>query len=456
MSLTATAKLTSKATAEGQSKRTALRVESKPAARQTADTEEATAERTREASPYTHNFGVVPLYPGRQPYIQPKLTVNKPGDKYEQEADSMADKVMRMAEPSAGEVLTGRVGDVVQRKCDACEDEDKDKTPVMRKEEGPSDDAGEQAVMRKEESSADTDEDDGGDGEVMRKEDESADTDDDDAADGEVMRKEEGSADSDDDDTGDDDVMRKEEDPNTNAKNDDSDDDQVMREAGKPAAEPQVAGFWQSSLNSSKSGGAPLPAGTKTFMEGAFQTDFSSVRIHTDSRAAEMSKGIQARAFTHGNDIYFNTGQFTPENAEGKRLLAHELTHVVQQQSGVATSLLQRKMSNDGIGGGAAVLNAPAMPAVAAPTTPGNAGAASAQPTAKQTPGTPAGGAGKGTPGGEKGKDVKPVEKDKDKTAGPAKADTSSTTAYLASLQRQQPIEFVNSIKNADADVNKM
>src|ERR1700712_947542 len=98
MSLTATAKLTSKATAEGQAKRTALRVESKPPAKQTADTEEATAEKTREASPYTHNFGVVPLYPGRQPFVQPKLTVNKPGDKYEQEADSMADKVMRMAE----------------------------------------------------------------------------------------------------------------------------------------------------------------------------------------------------------------------------------------------------------------------------------------------------------------------------------------------------------------------
>ncbi|MCO5947149.1 eCIS core domain-containing protein [Mucilaginibacter flavidus] len=484
MSLTATAKLTSKATAEGQSKRTALRVESKPPAKQTADTEEATAERTREASPYTHNFGVVPLYPGRQPFVQPKLTVNKPGDKYEQEADSMADKVMRMAEPSAGEVLTGNISDVVQRKCDACEDEDKDKTPVMRKEEGAVDDSDEQAVMRKKESAADTDEEDGGeDGEVMRKEEDSADTDEEDGGeDGEVMRKEEDSADTDEDDGGqdgevmrkddesadtgeddggdDDEVMRKEEDPNTNAKNDEVDEEQVMREAGKSAAEPQAAGSWQSSLNSSKSGGAPLPVGTKRFMESAFQTDFSSVRVHTDSRAAEMSKGIQARAFTHGSDIYFNTGQFTPENAEGKRLLAHELTHVLQQQNGVAPSLLQRKMSNGGVGGGAAVQVAPAMaaPAVAAPTAaPGGPGAVSAPPSAKQSPGaTPGGSAAKGAPGGEKGKEVKPVEKDKDKSAEAPKADTSSTTAYLASLQHQQPTDFISSMKSADADVNQI
>ncbi len=501
MSLTATAKLTSKATAEGQAKRTALRVESKPPAKQTVETDEATAERTREASPYTHNFGVVPLYPGRQPFVQPKLSVNKPGDKYEQEADSMADNVMRMAEPSAGEVLTGNISDVVQRKCDACEDEDKDKAPVMRKEEGTVDDLGEQKVMRKEESTADTDEDDGGDdgdvmrkeedsadadeddggddGEVMRKEDGSADTDEDDSGgDGEVMRKEDGSADTDEDDgggdegevmrkeedsadtedddnEGDDDVMRKEEDPNTNAKNDEGDKEQVMREAGKPAAEPQAAGSWQSSLNSSKSGGAPLPVGTKRFMESAFQTDFSSVRVHTDSRAAEMSKGIQARAFTHGSDIYFNTGQFTPENAEGKRLLAHELTHVLQQQNGVATSLLQRKMNN-GVDGGAAATSAPAMPAIAAPAAPVNTGAATASPTAKQAPGaTPAGG-GKSAPGGEKGKEVKPVEKDKDKPAEAPKADTSGTSAYLASLQHQQPTDFINSMKSADADVNQI
>jgi len=504
MSLTATAKLTSKATAEGQSKRTALRVESKPPAKQTADTEEATAERKRESSPYIHNFGVVPLYPGRQPFVQPKLTVNKPGDKYEQEADSMADKVMRMAEPSAGEVLTGNISDVVQRKCDACEDEDKDKTPVMRKEQDVVDDPGEQVVMRKEESAADTDEDDGGedgdvmrkeegstgtdeddggedgdvmrkeeesadideddggeDGVVMRKEEESADSDEDDGGDeGEIMRKEEDSADTDEDDGGDDDVMRKEEDPNTNAKNDDDYEDQVMREAGKPAAEPQAAGAWQSSLNSSKSGGAPLPVGTKRFMESAFQADFSSVRVHTDSRAAEMSKGIQARAFTHGSDIYFNTGQFTPENAEGKRLLAHELTHVLQQQNGVAPSLLQRKMSNGSVGGGTAVPGAPAMaaPAAVAPAAaPGNAGAVSAQPSAKQSPGaTPGGGAAKGAPGNEKGKEVKPVEKDKDKPAEAPKADTSSTTAYLASLQHQQPTDFINSMKSADTDVNQI
>ncbi|MEO6669741.1 MAG: DUF4157 domain-containing protein [Ferruginibacter sp.] len=66
-------------------------------------------------------------------------------------------------------------------------------------------------------------------------------------------------------------------------------------------------------------------------MENAFSTDFSHVRIHTGSTAAEMNKEVNAKAFTYGSDIYFNSNQFSPETNSGKHLLAHELTHVVQQ-----------------------------------------------------------------------------------------------------------------------------
>ena len=77
-------------------------------------------------------------------------------------------------------------------------------------------------------------------------------------------------------------------------------------------------------------GGHAMPEGLRNMMGNGFGHDFSQVRLHTDSQAAEMSSSISARAFTHGNDIYFNRGQFSPNTAEGQRLVAHELTHVVQ------------------------------------------------------------------------------------------------------------------------------
>lgn len=77
-------------------------------------------------------------------------------------------------------------------------------------------------------------------------------------------------------------------------------------------------------------GGQQMPEGLRNMMENDFGRDFSQVRLHTDSEAAEMSSSIHAKAFTHGNDIYFNRGQFSPETSEGQHLVAHELTHVVQ------------------------------------------------------------------------------------------------------------------------------
>jgi hypothetical protein len=68
-----------------------------------------------------------------------------------------------------------------------------------------------------------------------------------------------------------------------------------------------------------------------TEMSRAFHADFSNVNIHTDSEAVGMNRELQAQAFTHRNDIYFNAGKFNPDSADGKRLLAHELTHVLQQ-----------------------------------------------------------------------------------------------------------------------------
>jgi hypothetical protein len=80
--------------------------------------------------------------------------------------------------------------------------------------------------------------------------------------------------------------------------------------------------------------GAPLAEATQRHMEGCFGHSFSAVRIHSDTRAAEAARSVGARAFTVGNRVVFGANQYAPETRAGQRLLAHELTHVVQQDGG--------------------------------------------------------------------------------------------------------------------------
>ena len=97
-----------------------------------------------------------------------------------------------------------------------------------------------------------------------------------------------------------------------------------------------ISSQMESQLQSMQGGGHAMPEGLRVQMEGSFGHDFSNVRLHTDSAAADMSSSINAKAFTHGNDIYFNQGQFQPNTAAGQHLIAHELTHTVQQGGKVA------------------------------------------------------------------------------------------------------------------------
>ncbi|MCW3071232.1 MAG: hypothetical protein JWO44_1122 [Bacteroidetes bacterium] len=91
----------------------------------------------------------------------------------------------------------------------------------------------------------------------------------------------------------------------------------------------------QTKLDSSKGSGTALNDTVKNEMGGKMGADLSSVKIHTDSKAHEMSEGINAKAFTHGQDIYFKQGNYDTNSNEGKELLAHELTHTVQQSGGL-------------------------------------------------------------------------------------------------------------------------
>lgn len=90
--------------------------------------------------------------------------------------------------------------------------------------------------------------------------------------------------------------------------------------------------------------GQPLDAETRTFMEPRFSYDFSGVRVHTDERAAESAWSVNALAYTVGKNVVFGAGQYIPGTMKGKRLLAHELTHVVQQRGIGAESTVQRKL----------------------------------------------------------------------------------------------------------------
>ncbi|WP_353480357.1 DUF4157 domain-containing protein [Haliscomenobacter sp.] len=257
-----------------------------------------------------------------KPVIQTKLTIGQPGDKYEQEADQMADQVVqRLAEnnsqsqdPLAAQGQTGlkiqrkpifesnaepnlqakfissptKSINHIQTKCADCEQEEK-----LQKKEQP----GEEEQLQKKpifESNGEPTET------PIQPKPENVPT----------LQKQCAAC------------AAKEEPP------------KVQRQSDS-ATTPNATSSLESRLSSSRGGGSPLPKKTRTQMEGSFGSDFSGVRVHTDSSAVQMNKELGAQAFTHGSDVYFNAGKYDAGSREGQRLLGHELTHVVQQEGEV-------------------------------------------------------------------------------------------------------------------------
>jgi hypothetical protein len=109
------------------------------------------------------------------------------------------------------------------------------------------------------------------------------------------------------------------------------------RAGGDVGARPEVPPIVHEVLHSP---GQPLEPATRAFMESRFGHDFGQVRVHTEARAGESAKAVNARAYTLGQDIAFGVGQYAPGTRERERLLAHELTHVVQQRSATARGKL--------------------------------------------------------------------------------------------------------------------
>jgi hypothetical protein len=104
-----------------------------------------------------------------------------------------------------------------------------------------------------------------------------------------------------------------------------------------PNASPLVKPSVASNINRMQGGGKYLPKPVRAYFEPRMGADFSQVRVHTDSHAADTAKSINARAFTVGRNIAFGAGEYSPDTASGKKLLAHELAHVVQQKQDSAS-----------------------------------------------------------------------------------------------------------------------
>ena len=265
----------------------------------------------------------------RSPAIQPKLTISEPGDEYEREADRVADQVMRMADDHAPPSLRIGNASMVQRKC-ACND--------GAEEQGKRDQVQRQAVSSSDVTSVPASMPD-----LLRSAGQLIDaprspvsfqakltvSSPTDSAEQEADRVAEQV-------TG----MREPRPQGAGAcgggcasfqrKQSDQEDDrmQIKNAPSNSSVLPTTPRGVHDVLNSP---GDRLDPATRAFMEPRFGHDFSTVRVHRDARAAEAARSVNALAFTTGRDIVFAPGRYAPGTGHGDRLLAHELTHVVQQ-----------------------------------------------------------------------------------------------------------------------------
>ena len=206
--------------------------------------------------------------------IQAKLRIGQPGDKYEQEADQVADQVIRMPDPgnslSTGFTTPGQPP-IIQRMCPECEEE-LNRKPI--------------SIQRVEQSTGHK---------IQRQCTECEE---------EIQRQ----------------PIEEEEEEELQMK---------QGESHTPMVTPEI----HDHINSLRGRGQPLLQTTRSFFEPRFGYDLRDVRIHTDSASSDVAKSINARAFTLGNHVVMNKGEYQPDSSTGKRLLGHELTHVVQQNA---------------------------------------------------------------------------------------------------------------------------
>lgn len=257
-------------------------------------------------------------------FIQPKLKMGKAGDAYEVEADKMADKVVNNSSSDAAVQRKGNEEEVQQKPLAS------EVTPLVQKKEAADE---EQPIQKMEEEEAVQSKEDE---EVQKMEEEEA-----------VQSKE------------DEEVQMMEEEEAVQSKEEEEvqakcaaceGEEKAQKKEDEEVQKKQTSTTPNSGNNSFESrlkrgsGGHKLDSQTKQEMESGFGADFSNVNIHNDTEAEQMSSDIGAQAFTHGNDIYFNKGKYNPNSKEGKHLLAHELTHTIQQKGMVQKKVQKQEM----------------------------------------------------------------------------------------------------------------
>jgi outer membrane protein OmpA-like peptidoglycan-associated protein len=109
-------------------------------------------------------------------------------------------------------------------------------------------------------------------------------------------------------------------------------EEEPLQAKGKEGGTLSLASSVEPSIASLRGTGSPLHDAERAFFEPRFGSDFRDVRVHTDGQAGALAEAVQAKAFTVGRDVFFGTGQYAPGGSESRNLLAHELTHVVQQR----------------------------------------------------------------------------------------------------------------------------
>ncbi len=236
--------------------------------------------------------------------LQAKLNVTAAGDAYEQEADKMANQVVnggetaqREAESAEGEgeeIAMKR--DLVQRADEAGESEDEE---VSMKRD---------TIQRADEAGESEDEEVSMKRDLVQRADEGGESEEEETAELDMKR----------------DTVQREE-------GGEDEGEELSAKRTDPAAAFEVGGGIEETIQSERGSGQAIPDQTRNFLENGFGQDFSGVHIHADKQADTLNRSLSARAFTVGSDIFFRSGEYDPGSHAGKELLAHELTHVVQQ-----------------------------------------------------------------------------------------------------------------------------
>ncbi len=131
-----------------------------------------------------------------------------------------------------------------------------------------------------------------------------------------------------------------------------AEEDEIAQPKGLQRREDQSAtSSIENSITSSKGSGNNLPSTTQSFMENRFGSDFSNVKVHTNDTAVQMNQQLNSQAFTVGNNIYFNSGKYQPESNSGKQLLAHELTHTIQQNGSIGRKIQRANLTSPRLAG---------------------------------------------------------------------------------------------------------